>query len=208
MARYTGSDCRLCRREGAKLYLKGSRCYSEKCAFDRRPYAPGEHGQGRTKVSEYGLQLREKQKVRRIYGLMENKFRRYFEVAERKRGVTGEVFLQLLEIRLDNVVFRLGFATSRKEARQFVLHGHIYVNGSRVNIPSYQVQEGDIISVKDSSRKSERFKDIFDFNEEVTPPSWLSVDREKAEGKVVALPEREDIDFPVEEHLIVEYYSR
>ncbi|MFW6381528.1 MAG: 30S ribosomal protein S4 [Bacillota bacterium] len=208
MARYTESKCKLCRREGEKLYLKGARCYSDKCAFERRPYAPGENGQGRTKVSEYGLQLREKQKVRRIYGLQENKFDRYFKQAENKPGVTGEVFLHLLERRLDNVVYRMGFARSRNEARQFVLHGHIYVNGRKVNIPSYQVEEDDQISVKDSSRKSPTFKDIFDFNAELTPPEWLSVDMDKAEGTVVALPEREDIDYPVEEHLIVEYYSR
>lgn len=208
MARYTESVCRLCRREGEKLYLKGARCYSDKCSFDRRPYAPGEHGQGRSKVSEYGLQLREKQKVRRIYGLMENKFRRYFEKAERMRGITGENFLQLLERRLDNTVYRLGFATSRKEARQFVLHGHIYVNGDRVNIPSYQVDEGDLISIKDSSRKNSRFKEVMEFNSEITPPEWLSVDMEKGEGKVLDLPVREDIDYPVEEHLVVEYYSR
>lgn len=208
MARDTGPSCKLCRREGEKLYLKSSRCYSDKCSFERRPYAPGEHGQGRTKFSEYGLQLREKQKVRRIFGLQENKFKRYFEMSEGMPGVTGENFLQLLERRLDNTVYRMGFASTRNEARQFVLHGHIYVNGKRVNIPSYQVGEGDVISVKDESRKSERFKEIFELNEELTPPEWLSVNIEKAEGTVVALPEREDIDFPVEEHLIVEFYSR
>lgn len=208
MARYKESVCRLCRREGAKLYLKGARCYSEKCSFERRPYPPGEHGQGRTKVSEYGLQLREKQKVRRIYGLMEKKFRRYFEEAENMGGVTGENFLTLLERRLDNIVYRLGFASSRNEARQFVLHGHILVNGSRVNIPSYRVDENDTISVKDSSRKSKRFKEVLEFNSELTPPDWLSVNMDKAEGTVLAIPEREDIDYPVEEHLIVEYYSR
>ncbi len=208
MARYTGSVCKLCRREGQKLYLKGARCYSEKCAFERRPYAPGDNGQGRRKNSQYGLQLREKQKVRRIYGLMEKKYRRYFEMAERAKGVTGENFLQLLERRLDNVVYRLGFATSRKEARQFVLHGHIYVNNKRAGIPSYQVDEGDIVTVKESSRKSKKFKEVLEINSEITPPGWLSVNMEKAEGKVISLPQREDIDYPVEEHLIVEYYSR
>lgn len=208
MARRTESVCKLCRREGEKLYLKGSRCYSDKCSFDRRPYAPGDNGRGRNKVSEYGQQLREKQKVRNIYGLMEGKFNRYFETAERQPGVTGENFLKLLERRLDNVVYRLGFATSRDEARQFVLHGHIYVNGERVNVPSYQVGEGDTISVKDSSRKSTRFKEIFDFNVDLTPPEWLTVNMEKAEGSVVGMPEKEDIDYPVKEHLIVEYYSR
>ena len=208
MARDTGAKCKLCRREGDKLYLKGARCYGDKCSFDRRPYAPGEHGQGRVKVTEYGMQLREKQKVRRIYGLQENKFARYFEEAEAMRGVTGENFIQLLERRLDNVVYRLGFASSRNEARQFVLHGHVRVNDRRVNIPSYQVDEGDKISVKDSSRKSKRFKEVFEFNSEVAPPEWLTVDLEKAEGEVLALPEIDDIDFPVKEHLIVEYYSR
>ena len=208
MARYTGPVCKLCRREGEKLYLKGARCYSKKCSFDRRPYVPGEHGQGRQKVSEYGSQMREKQKVRRIYGIMEKQFRNYFETAENIQGVTGVNFLQLLERRLDNVVYRLGFATSRNEARQFVLHGHIFVNGERVNVPSYQVDEGDKISVKDSSRKKARFKEIFDFNAELAPPEWLTVNMEKAEGSVVSLPEKEDIDYPVKEHLIVEYYSR
>lgn len=208
MARYRGSVCRICRREGEKLYLKGERCYTDKCAIERRPYAPGEHGQGRTKLSGYGLQLREKQKVKRIYGILEKQFKRYFLMAEKMVGVTGENFLRLLERRLDNVVYRLGFATSRNEARQFVLHGHILVNGRKVNIPSYQVDEGDVISVKDSSRKSKRFKEVFEINSEITPPKWLSSDLEKAEGKVLSLPEREDIDYPVEEHLIVEYYSR
>ena len=208
MARYKGPVCKLCRREGEKLYLKGARCYSEKCSFDRRPYAPGDNGQGRRKVSEYGLQLREKQKVRRMYGIMEKQFRNYFEEAEMQGGVTGENFLRLLERRLDNVVYRMGFASSRSEARQFVLHGHIKVNGRKVNIPSYRVDESDVISVKDSSRKLQRFKDIFELNAEITPPSWLSVDLEKAEGTVVSMPEREDIDHPIEEHLIVEFYSR
>lgn len=208
MAKYTGAVCKLCRREGEKLYLKGSRCYSNKCSFDRRPYVPGEHGQGRQKVSEYGSQLREKQKVRRIYGIMEKQFHNYFQKAETLPGVTGESFLQLLERRLDNVVFRLGFASSRSEARQFVLHGHILVNGSKVDIPSYQIEVDDVISVKDSSRKTNRFKEVFEYNSDLATQEWLSTDLEKAEGSVVALPEREDIDYPVEEHLIVEYYSR
>ncbi|MFW5980638.1 MAG: 30S ribosomal protein S4 [Halanaerobiaceae bacterium] len=208
MARDTGPKCKLCRREGEKLYLKGGRCFSDKCSFEKRPYAPGEHGQGRTQTSEYALQLREKQKVRRIYGLQENKFKRYFEMAEGMPGVTGENFLQLLERRLDNAVYRMGFATSRNEARQFVLHGHVYVNGEKVNIPSYQIDEGDTISIKDSSRKNDRFQEILEFNSELTPPEWLSVNMDKAEGKIISLPELEDIDFPVEEHLIVEYYSR
>ncbi len=208
MARDTGPKCKLCRREGDKLYLKGKRCYSDKCSFERRPYAPGEHGQGRANVSEYSLQLREKQKVRRIYGLQENKFKRYFETAEKMSGVTGERFLELLERRLDNTVYRLGFATSRTEARQFILHGHIMVNDRKVNIPSYQIDEGDKINVKDSSSKNNRFQEIFEFNSDYAPPEWLSVNIDKAEGKVLSLPDIENIDYPVEEHLIVEYYSR
>lgn len=209
MARYRGSVCRICRREGEKLYLKGARCYTDKCAIERRPYAPGEHGQGRRrKQSEYGMQLREKQKVRKIYGILEKQYRRYFEMAENMPGVTGENFLQLLERRLDNVVYRLGFATSRNEARQFVLHGHIYVNGRKVNISSYQVDVDDVISVKESSRKSTRFKEVFEYNAEITAPEWLSVNIDNAEGKVLALPTRDDVDYPVEEHLIVEFYSR
>ncbi|AZO96519.1 30S ribosomal protein S4 [Halocella sp. SP3-1] len=208
MARYRGSVCRLCRREGEKLYLKGERCYTDKCAIERRAYPPGEHGQGRIKLSEYGLQLREKQKVRRIYGILEKQYGNYFVKAENMPGVTGENFLQLLERRLDNTVYRMGFATSRNEARQFVLHGHILVNGKKVNIPSYQVDVDDVIAVKDASRKGKRFKDVFEFNSEITTPDWLSVNLEKAEGKVVSLPTREDIDYPVEEHLIVEFYSR
>lgn len=208
MARYRGAVCRICRREGEKLYLKGERCYTDKCAIERRPYPPGEHGQGRNKQSGYGVQLREKQKVRRLYGILENQYRNYFEKAEKMPGVTGENFLQILERRLDNVVFRLGFATSRNEARQFVLHGHILVNGRKVNIPSYQVDVDDIISVKEESLKTTRFKEVLEFNAEITVPKWLSVDLEKGEGKVLALPDREDIDYPVEEHLIVEFYSR
>ncbi|MFW6034959.1 MAG: 30S ribosomal protein S4 [Halothermotrichaceae bacterium] len=208
MARYRGSVCRICRREGEKLYLKGERCYTDKCAIERRPYPPGEHGQGRHKQSEYGSQLREKQKVRKIYGILEKQFRNYFETAENMPGVTGDNLLQLLERRLDNVVFRMGFAASRNEARQFVLHGHIRVNGRKVSIPSYQVDVNDEISVKDSSRKTKRFKEVFEFNSEATPPEWLSSNLDKAEGKILSLPGLEDIDYPVEEHLIVEYYSR
>ena len=207
MAKYTGPKCKLCRREGAKLYLKGERCYTDKCAFERRPYAPGEQGESRRKQSEYGQQLREKQKVRRIYGIMENQFRNYFSRAARQRGVTGDNFLKLLETRLDNTVFRMGFATSRAQARQFVLHGHIIVDGRKVNVPSYQVSEGDTISVKDASRKKNFIKDVLEINAEQTPPEWLSVNMEKAEGTVVSLPERDDIDQPINEQLIVEYYS-
>lgn len=209
MARYRGAVCRICRREGEKLYLKGERCYTDKCGIEKRPFAPGDNSQDRrSKLSEYGLQLREKQKIKRLYGMLEKQFRRYFEMAENMPGVTGDNFLQLLERRLDNVVYRLGFATSRSEARQFVLHGHILVDGSKVNIPSYQVAEGQVITVKEGSRNSKRFKEVFEFNEDLSPAKWLSNDLEKAEGKVLALPEREDIDYPVEDHLIIEYYSR
>lgn len=208
MAKYTGSVCRLCRREGTKLYLKGDRCYSDKCSFTRRPTAPGQHGQKRRKLSEYGLQLREKQKARRIYGVLETQFERYYKQAERMRGITGENLLQLLERRLDNVVYRLGFASSRAQARQFVLHGHITVNGKRVNIPSYLVDEGDVIAVREKSASNiEHFKALRDGTDRVVVP-WLQVDYEKLEGTVTALPAREDIDVPIQEHLIVELYSR
>ncbi len=208
MAKYTGSVCRLCRREGTKLYLKGDRCYSDKCSFTRRPTAPGQHGQRRRKLSEYGLQLREKQKARRIYGVLETQFERYYKQAERMRGITGENLLQLLERRLDNVVYRLGFASSRAQARQFVLHGHITVNGKRVNIPSYLVDEGDVIAVREKSASNiEHFKALRDGTDRVVVP-WLQVDYEKLEGTVTALPAREDIDVPIQEHLIVELYSR
>lgn len=208
MAKYTGSVCRLCRREGTKLYLKGDRCYSDKCSFTRRPTAPGQHGQKRRKLSEYGLQLREKQKARRIYGVLETQFERYYQQAERMRGITGENLLQLLERRLDNVVYRLGFASSRAQARQFVLHGHITVNGKRVNIPSYLVDEGDVIAVREKSASNiEHFKALRDGTDRVVVP-WLQVDYEKLEGTVTALPAREDIDVPIQEHLIVELYSR
>lgn len=208
MAKYTGSVCRLCRREGTKLYLKGDRCYSDKCSFTRRPTAPGQHGQRRRKLSEYGLQLREKQKARRIYGVLETQFERYYKQAERMRGITGENLLQLLERRLDNVVYRLGFASSRAQARQFVLHGHITVNGKRVNIPSYLVDEGDVIAVREKSASNiEHFKALRDGTDRVVVP-WLQVDYEKLEGTVTALPAREDIDVPIQEHLIVELYSK
>ncbi|MFI5359157.1 MAG: 30S ribosomal protein S4 [Halanaerobiales bacterium] len=209
MARYRGSVCKICRREGEKLYLKGERCYTDKCPVERRPYAPGQHGKDRRgKPSEYGIQLREKQKVKSIYGILERQNRRYFKIATKMQGIAGENYLQLLERRLDNVVYRLGFATSRSEARQFVLHGHIRVNGRKVNIPSYLVDVEDVITVKESSRKLPRFKEVFEINADLKVPDWLSVDMEKAEGKVLALPTRDDIDYPVEENLIVEFYSR
>lgn len=206
MARYTGPVCRLCRREGIKLYLKGDKCYSDKCPVARRAYAPGQHGQSRKKLSNYGLQLREKQKAKRIYGVLETQFREYYEKADRMKGITGENLLRLLEKRLDNVVFRLGFGSSRSEARQLVRHGHFDVNGKRVDIPSYQVSVGDVITVREASRSSEKFKGLAEVAK--TTPQWLEVDMDKLEGKVVAEPKREDIDIPVQETFIVELYSK
>ncbi|QXM07338.1 30S ribosomal protein S4 [Crassaminicella indica] len=206
MARYTGPSCRLCRREGQKLYLKGERCYSDKCAVSRRAYAPGQHGQGRKKLSNYGLQLREKQKAKRYYGLLETQFRTYFEKAEKMQGITGENLLSILETRLDNVVYRMGFAASRKEARQLVRHGHFTVNGKKVDIPSFLVSVGDVIKVREKSAKSPKFKAMTEAATNV--PKWVEVNAESLEGKVVSLPTREDIDIPIAEHLIVELYSR
>ena len=206
MARYTDANCRLCRREGQKLFLKGDRCYSSKCALERRGYAPGQHGQGRSKISDYGLQLREKQKAKRFYGLQETQFRNLFDKAARKSGITGENLLILLETRLDNVVFRLGFASSRKEARQLVNHGHFQVNGKKVNIPSYTVKPGDVIKVKEKSTNSPKFKEVKEMT--ITVPAWMTVDVEKLEGKILSVPTRSEIDTPVAEHLIVELYSK
>ncbi|MBU5485060.1 30S ribosomal protein S4 [Clostridium sp. MSJ-11] len=206
MARYTGATCRLCRREGLKLFLKGDRCYTDKCAFARRGYAPGQHGQSRKKLSNYGLQLREKQKAKRIYGVLENQFRAYYVKADRKRGITGENLLRLLEMRLDNVVFRLGYGDSRKEARQLVTHGHFLVNGKKVDIPSYIVSVNDVITVSEKSRATEKFK-VFAENPK-TLPNWLSATPENFEGRVVSEPTREDVDVPVNETLIVELYSK
>lgn len=206
MARYTGATCKLCRREGLKLNLKGDRCFTEKCAFARRSYAPGQHGQARKKVSNYGLQLREKQKARRIYGVLENQFRRYYDKAEKQRGITGENLLRLLELRLDNVVYRLGYGASRAEARQLVNHGHFLVNGKKVDIASYNVSLNDVISVSEKSRATEKFK-VFNENPK-TLPAWLEANLDAFEGKVVSLPAREDIDVPVNETLIVELYSK
>lgn len=208
MARYKDSVCRLCRREGLKLYLKGDRCYTPRCAVERRAYAPGEHGQGRKKVSEYGLQLREKQKTRRMYGILEGQFRRYFDKAERQPGVTGENLLRLLERRLDNVIYRLGLGSSRNEARQLVRHGHFTVNGRKVNIPFYLLRAGDVITVRSKSKESQRVKELLERAADRTPPAWLEYDADQATGRVVALPAREQIDAPVQEHLIVELYSR
>lgn len=206
MARYTDASCRLCRREGQKLFLKGERCYSGKCALDKRPYAPGQHGQGRKKSSEYGLQLREKQKAKRFYGVLETQFRNYFEKAARKPGITGENLLVMLETRLDNAVFRLGMGASRKEARQLITHGHFTVNGKKVDIPSYAVKPGDVIKVKEKSVSSPKFKEMREMS--VTVPAWMSVDIDKLEGKIISYPRREEIDAPVKEHLIVELYSK
>ena len=209
MARYTGSVCRQCRREGLKLYLKGERCYTEKCAVDRRAYAPGQHGQRRRgKVSEYGLQLREKQKARRPYGVLEGQFHKYFKEADRRKGITGENLLQILESRLDNVVYRMGFALSRPEARQLVKHGHFTVNGRKVDIPSYQVKADDVVAIRESSRDKGRFKDLAELMKTQGTMEWLDVDRENLTGKVLRLPTREEIDIPIAEHLIVELYSR
>ena len=209
MARYTGPACKLCRREGQKLFLKGERCYTGKCAVARRAYAPGQHGQARNKKqSEYGRQLRTKQYARRYYGVLEGQFRHYFEMAEKMPGVTGENLLRLLESRLDNVIYRLGLASSRAEARQLVLHGHYTVNGRKVNIPSFLTKVGQVIAVKDGSRQSEKLKAIFEANSSRPVPKWLELNRETLEAKVVAVPNREDIDLPIEETLIVELYSK
>lgn len=209
MARYTGPVCRLCRREGMKLFLKGERCYTGKCAIDRRAYAPGQHGQARAKKpTEYGLQLREKQKARRMYGVMEKQFRHYFDEAARRKGVTGENLLTLLERRLDNVVFHLGFASSRAESRQLVNHGHFTINGKKVDIASYSVRVGEVIAVKESSKSSPRMKQLLENLGSRTVPGWISLDANTAAGTIVALPTREDIQLPIQEHLIVEKYSR
>lgn len=207
MARYTGADCRLCRREGAKLFLKGDRCYTEKCAIERRNYAPGEAGKKRIKESEYRNQLREKQKTKRIYGVQEGQFRHYYEVADRMKGITGENMLSLLERRLDNVVFRMGVGASRTQARQLVNHAHFTVNGKTVNVPSYSVKAGDVIAVKENSRNNKFFEQIKTMKV-ANMPKWLEFDPEKLEGKVLALPTREDVDSQIAEHMIVELYSK
>ena len=208
MARYTGAVCRLCRREGAKLFLKGQRCYTDKCAVARRSYAPGQHGQNRKKVSEYGLQLRAKQTAKRYYGVLESQFAKYFEMAEKKSGVTGENLLQILESRLDNVVYRLGWANSRAEARQLVLHRHFTVNGKTVNIPSYLVKAGDMVAIKDESKQSPKFKLIAEVNGSRPVPAGLDQNADAAQAKINTLPARADIDLEVEETLIVELYSK
>jgi len=208
LARYTGSVCRLCRRENLKLFLKGDRCYTDKCAIERRNYPPGQHGQARPKFSEYSLQLREKQKVKRMYGLLENQFRRTFAQAARTRGITGETLLVLLERRLDNVAYRLGFASSRADARTLVRHGHILVNGKKVNIPSYLVRVGDLVSVKEQSRQKTRVMAAMEGSQRRGVPDWAEVDREAFSGRVKILPTRSDITMPINEKLIVELYSK
>ena len=210
MARYTGAVCRLCRRENKKLFLKGERCYTDKCAVTRRATVPGQHGKARTrKASEYGVQLRAKQQARRYYGILESQFAKYFEMAAAKPGVTGENLLRICESRLDNVVYRLGFASSRKEARQLVRHGHFTVNGKKVNIPSYLVKPGDVIAVREASRSSVKFSKLTGADAPlVTTPEWMERNKEALDGKILRMPERSDIEFEVEEHLIVELYSK
>lgn len=208
MARYTGAVCKLCRREGKKLFLKGDRCYTGKCAVERRSYAPGQHGQNRKKTSEYGLQLRAKQTAKRYYGIQEGQFHKYFIMAEKKAGVTGENLLRICESRLDNVVYLLGWASSRNEGRQLVTHGHFLVNGKRVDIPSYLLKAGDVVSIKEKSLDSEKFKAVIETNSGRPVPTWLDRDSDAHTGKVINLPERDQIEAPVEEHLIVEFYSK
>ncbi|SCZ81912.1 30S ribosomal protein S4 [Acidaminobacter hydrogenoformans] len=206
MARYTGPSCRLCRREAQKLYLKGDRCYSDKCALNKRENAPGQHGARRSKLSGYGVQLREKQKVKRYYGILEGQFREIYNRAEKMKGIAGENLLQLLELRMDNVVYRLGFANSRKEARQLVTHGHFKVNGNKADIPSMTLKVGDVIEVKERSKASDKFKAIMEKGQ--ATPTWLVAEPEKMSGKIVSAPARQDIDLPIEEHLIIELYSK
>ncbi len=208
MARYSGSVCRLCRRENLKLFLKGERCYTDKCAIERRNYPPGQHGQARPKFSAYSIQLREKQKVKRMYGLVEKQFRRTFAQAEKVKGITGEALLVLLERRLDNVIYRLGFASSRAEARMIVRHSHILVNGKRVNIPSYLVRAGDVVTVKEQSRQMERVLSAMEGSQRRGVPEWAEVDRGAFTGKIKLLPARADITAPINEKLIVELYSK
>ena len=208
MARYTKTNCRLCRRENLKLFLKGERCYTEKCAYDRRNYPPGQHGQSRKKFSDYGTQLREKQKVKRIYGILENQFRNIFKEADRQKGITGETLLALLERRLDNVVYRLGFANSRDEARQLVLHSHFLINQSKVNIPSYLVKPGDVIEIREKSKKIVRVLEALEGVARRGVPQWLELDKDQMKGSMKGLPSREEITLPIQEKLIVELYSK
>ena len=208
MARYTQAVCKLCRREGQKLFLKGERCYTDKCAISRRAYAPGQHGQGRKKASEYGMQLRAKQMTRRFYGVLEGQFHHYYEMATTMPGKAGDNLLILLESRLDNVVYRCGWASSRAEARQLVVHGHFTVNGKKVDVPSYLVKPGEMVAIKDKSRSSDKFKAVLEANSARPTPKWLDVDAANAQAKVDALPTREEIDLEVDETLIVELYSK
>lgn len=208
MARYTKSACRLCRRENLKLFLKGERCYTEKCAIDRRNYPPGQHGQGRKKFSAYGAQLREKQKVKRLYGVLEKQFRNIFKEADRQKGITGEILIFLLERRLDSTVYRLGFANSRNEARQLVRHNHFMVNQTKVNIPSYLVKPGDVIGLREKSKKIVRILEALEGVARRGVPQWLELDKEQLKGSVKGLPAREDITIPIQEKLIVELYSK
>jgi small subunit ribosomal protein S4 len=208
MARYTNSVCRLCRREGLKLYLKGERCYTDKCAIERRNYPPGQHGQARTKFSEYSIQLREKQKLRRIYGVLERQFRRYFSMAERSRGVTGETLLVLLERRFDNIVYRMGFANSRAEGRQLVRHGHCLVNGKKLDVPSALLKPGDQVTIRDKSRLSTRVVEALEASQRRGVPDWIEVDRQTFSGRLKAVPARSDLTMPINEKLIVELYSK
>ena len=208
MARYKDEQCRICRREGQKLFLKGTRCYSDKCSISRRNYAPGQNGQKKKKLSEYGTQLREKQKTKAFYGVSEKQFRRYFDLASRTRGKTGEVLLQILESRLDNVVYRLGFASSRAQARMQVTHGAFEVNGQKVDIPSYLIKAGDVITVREIKQDNKTIKENIEANKARPIPEWLEKDNDKLQVKVLRLAAREDVDIPVEEHLIVELYSR
>ena len=208
MARYTKTNCRLCRRENLKLFLKGERCYTEKCAYDRRNYPPGQHGQARKKFSDYGTQLREKQKVKRIYGILENQFRNIFKEADRQKGITGETLLALLERRLDNIVYRLGFANSRDEARQLVRHNHFLVNQSKVNIPSYLVKPGDVIQLREKSKKVVRVLEALEGVARRGVPQWLELDKDQMKGSMKGLPSREDVTLPIQEKLIVELYSK
>lgn len=208
MAKYTGPACRQCRREGVKLFSKGERCYTEKCALNRRNTAPGQHGAARKKIGEYGLQLREKQKAKRYYGIQERQFRNYFAKADAKEGMTGENLLTMIERRYDNVVFRMGLGESRRDARQLVVHGHFCVNGKKADIPSMLLKVGDVISVREASRKSEKIKSLIANLDNRQAPAWIEVDKENVTAKIIALPKREDIDFPFEEQRIVELYSK
>ena len=208
MARYIGSVCRICRREGIKLFFKGERCFSDKCEIESRTYAPGQHGQARSKISDYGIQLREKQKLRKMYGILEKQFRGYFSMAERQKGVTGEKLLQILERRLDNVVYRMGFASSRNHARQLVTHGHIKVNGRNVNIPSYLLKIGDVVEMKETAKEIPQVLESITRMEGRGLPPWLGLDREKLRGGLIHLPTREELALPIQEQLVVELYSK